>query len=356
MIITREALNSNIEYYNYNPHTKAFDLTTHLKLVNLINGYKNLLIKSGVKPNQKLLICQSGGIKNLAAFIASAELGLIYTVTQPIEDAGKYYAGSKIKQLLPIHHYLLAPDKNKDHTSKIGYYSLICDNIITELPTDFSENLEIWATEDSIHHVCTSSGTSGTPKKIEHTHKFTYEISKRNTSYLGKRPWITYRPSHGSSMTTFYLPSIISENTERIYFYWDKTNRSGEGFNHVATVSDCVQALYPQQAEQILDTVGKNPDLTVFTLAAIIPEWKEKYLESGKFKDIVSLYGTSETSGPILVQYASDNNFTTDRFQSLDDYYPINIDNGTLETVIPVYDRYNIHKILFRNILMVGID
>ena len=117
-------------------------------------------------------------------------------------------------------------------------------------------------------------------------------------------------------------------------------HRKQNTFYSVDSLFDCLQVIYAERFEKIINNLSSNPNLTIFVLCAIRKEWL-KYIELGKIKNIISLYGTSETSGPMMMQYANDENFATDRFDLLDNYYPITTKNGTIETVIPVYNRYN---------------
>jgi|688.fasta_scaffold11777_8 hypothetical protein len=341
MIITREVINKNIVYHDYNSGSKEFEVKTYQDLVNLINAYKNILIKNGAKLGETILVAPTRGFNNLAAFIAAAELGLGSTIVNSFLQKSVYYSDSKIKTLLPINYFIADEEDLKDLT-KHQFYSMICDKVLVEKPNDFTDNKEIWATEQTVHHLSTSSGTSGAPKRIEHTHEFTYAVSKRNTSYMGKNIMITGRPTHGSSLATFYVPSVLSEKTENIYFCTtdDITSKELNKPNTISNLCDSLQIVYADLLDETLNKLTKNPNLTVFTLTAIRPEWL-KFIRLGRIKNIISLYGTSETSGPIMMQYGNDPKFSPERFELMDDFYPVTFENGTLETIIPIYNRHN---------------
>lgn len=341
MIITREIINKNIVYHDYNTVSEEIEVKTYKDLVNLINAYKNLLIKNGAKINETILIAPTKGFNGLAAFIAAAELGLRSVITNSFKQKSIYYSDSKLKILLPI-NYFIADKEDLTDLTKHQFYSMICDKVLHETANDFTENLEIWATKETIHHLCTSSGTSGTPKRIEHTHEFTYAVSKRNSFYMGKNIMITRNPTHGSSLATFYVPAILSEKTENIYFCspneiaFKKIDKQ----HNISNLCDSLQVVYADLLDETINNIPGNPELTIFTLTAIRPEWLN-FIKLGKVKNIVSLYGTSETSGPIMIQYGNDPKFASDRFEVMDNFYPVNIDNGTLETIIPIYNIPN---------------
>jgi hypothetical protein len=341
MIITREVINKNIIYHDYNSGSKEFEVKTYQDLVKLINAYKNLLVKNGAKVNETILVAPTKGFNNLAAFIAAAELGLGSVIVNSFKEKSIYYPDSKVNALLPINYFIADKEDLKDLT-KHQFYSMLCDKVLYETANDFTENIEIWATKETIHHLCTSSGTSGTPKRIGHTHEFTYAVSKRNTFYMGKNIMITGRPTHGSSLATFYVPAILSEKTENIYFCTtdDITSKELNKPNSISNLCDSLQIVYADLLDETIKKINKNSELIIFTLTAIRPEWLN-FIRLGKIKNIISLYGTSETSGPIMMQYGNDPKFAPDRFEVMDTFYPVNIDNGTLETIIPIYNKTN---------------
>lgn len=339
MIFTRELINKNILYHQFSKRHQHFEVNTFDDLSKLIDGYKNLLLFNGCKVGQTVLLSLEEHFNTLAAFIASSELGLSIVIPTSTAD-------NRVKQLLPINYFLtharLSKTELKPSESKATYFSNVSDKVIDKLPFDFTPNNTVYANADSIHHVCTSSGTTGTPKRIEHTHEFVISLAKRNASYMGKNITVSKTFNHGSSLVTYYVPALISNTTEGIYFYKFSNDKS----NNVTSKFDSIQFTYPDLLEEFVATKGKNPNLTAYVLSAIRPEWMD-YVSNGVFKDIVSFYGTSETSGPILIQSVKDSKFAQDRFISIDDYYPINIEGGTLETIIPTYNRPNNTQDLF---------
>ena len=65
--------------------------------------------------------------------------------------------------------------------------------------------------------------------------------------------------------------------------------------------------------------------MNVYTLAAIRPEWK-----IGKVKNIISLYGMSETSGPVMINTLNDENFAPNKFYPIDNFYKLEIKDDLL--------------------------
>ena len=57
------------------------------------------------------------------------------------------------------------------------------------------------------------------------------------------------------------------------------------------------------------------------------------------YKDMISLFGSSETSGPILIQKLSDEKFESDRFIDPDGWYEPKIINGRLNLTGDRFER-----------------
>ena len=57
---------------------------------------------------------------------------------------------------------------------------MFTENESDPLLYDYTPNNNIFAKNDSIIMKCTSSGTTGTPKPIKHTHAFIESISKES--------------------------------------------------------------------------------------------------------------------------------------------------------------------------------
>ena len=119
------------------------------------------------------------------------------------------------------------------------------------------------------------------------------------------------------------------------YQYKKKKFRGGENFLENI---DHIQFPYTSDIQKFLDnTISNTPQLNVYTLAKIDKSWR-KYL-GVKIKDIVSLFGSSETSGPIFTQNLSDKNFEVDRFIDPDSWYNIKIIDGKLNLTGDRFER-----------------
>lgn len=330
-LITREAINENIIFHS-RKH-RSFD-----DLCYKIDGYKNLLEKKyNVKEGDSVLNALNG-IDAIAFFIASCELGMVTIVTSVTTlskdkffDSGKTWIDAKTKQVMPIDYFVVRSNREeyipKDMFFKEVSEHMISMNTLMELD-DFSPNHTINAKPDSIIMRCTSSGTTGTPKRIEHTHQFMRSLCDRNSEQFygtiaGNRKFL-----HGSSFATYFLPTLMSKDVTDIHTIGYTTNIHKTINQNVLDNIDHIQFPYTDEIQYFLDQDISYPHLTVYTLAAIRPEWVQHV--GTKVKDIISMYGMSETSGPVLINKASNYEFAPNKFYPMDDFYNLDIVDGHL--------------------------
>jgi len=351
-VISREIVNKKIIFRTPNGQQHNF-----YDLCRNIDGYKNLLQKKYKVTKGQTVLNALVGFDATAFFIASCELGMITIISSVTLSSKKLYyerkgewLDAKTSQVMPIDFYVTRNqldliDKELYDKGKEKFYVDISTTVISgddiNAWSDFSPNKNLDVNPDDIIMRCTSSGTTGIPKRIEHTHDFMYRLSVRNSKTFYGDIVLTKKFMHGSSFATFFLPTLVSENVENIL---DSRYRKGQSFegNGVPLRAKLgkrfklkmlkrvkhIQFPYTKDLESFLSEDISYPDLTVYTLAAIRPEWVE-YVGT-KVKDIVSMYGMSETSGPVLVNKASDINFAPNKFYPLDDFYKLDIKNGHL--------------------------
>ena len=308
----------------------------------LIDRYKNLLtIKYDAQKGQTVMNALTG-FHATALFLATSELGMI-TIVASVTSSSKrlYYKSkrewidSKTESMMPI-NFIISRNRRRDifvsddQTGKGSEEKFYCD--VAEKLIDIDE-IEQWnditpnnvrrADVDTVLMRCCSSGTTGTPKKIEHTHGFMRNLGERNSLSFYGSVVATRKFMHGSSFATFFLPTLMSQRVTDIY----SAPRRLSDPNILSKVQH-VQFPYTEDIERFLSGNIPYPNLNVYTLAAIRPEWIS--LVGKKVKDIISLYGMSETSGPVLINNADDPDFAPNRFVPIDGFYDVSVVDGLL--------------------------
>ena len=342
-LITREILNKNIKFYDMiNNRIRDYDY-----LSKDIDRFKNILQNHGAEAGQIVFNFYKDS-RLISSFFACCELGLITCVVDIAKSTvdlyyKKKYIDAKNKSISPI-NFVLHDERVLGENSKTKMYVELAETVVKyDQDYDCSYNDTINATNDSVLMMCCSSGTTGTPKSISHTHSFMYELGKRNSSDFYGGVMYSRLFHHGSSFATFFLPALMGEKVERIYininrFMGDvKKNIVEEDF-----LKDVDHIQFPYTDDIIAwreQTSTKYPNLNIYTLAKIDKEWKS---DVGIFyKDIISLFGSSETSGPILIQKLSDEKFESDRFIDPDGWYDPQIIDGKLNLTGDKFKYYD---------------
>ena len=333
-LITREVINKNIKYGGIGSNNTLYDYDY---LCKEIDRFKNILQHNNAQTGQSVFNFLKG-IKSVALFFASSELGLVTCVidicpkTHQLYFQKENYLDAKSKSVMPINFVFLdkiSIEKLKEEKSnKQKLYSELAEKVIVyDEHFDCSYNDTINAVGDSILIKSCSSGTTGTPKSISHSHSFICKVAKRNSKSFYGSVMCTRIFHHGSSFATFFLPTILSDRVDCIYYSYDKAKyRQQEDY---LKIIDHIQFPYPTDIKEFFKkTPSLYPQLNVYTLAKIHTGWK-KHLGK-KVKDIISLFGSSETSGPIFTQHLSDENFEQDRFIDPDGWYDPKIIDGKL--------------------------
>lgn len=345
-LITREVINKNIKYTGCTDNQDSGKLYDYNDLCREIDRFKNILQYNNAKKGQTIFNFLRG-MRAVSLFIASSELGLITCVVDITPNSfnlhfkDKTYIDAKSRSVMPI-NFAIVDDMSlhKMRSGKVQKRTLYCDlaeNVILyDKNFDSSRNNIIDATDDSVVVKTCSSGTTGTPKSISHTHSFICRLARRNSTSFYGNVMSTKIFHHSSSFVTFFLPSIFAERVECVHYEYKKNKFRG-GENFLKNI-DHIQFPYTSDIKQFLDdTISDTPQLNVYTLAKIDTSWR-KYL-GVKIKDIISLFGSSETSGPIFTQNLSDQNFEVDRFIDPDSWYDIKISDGKLNLTGDRFER-----------------
>jgi len=337
-------------------------------LIEKINFWKYALkFECNAKPKESILIgIQKLNIDYLAIVFASVELSLKivvvdYTRNDEFED--KKYFDPKTKILAPIDIFLhdLPVEKFDEYPKIFSKYSFFSNcsnrcysigdfkNFKIEDQKKLNEVKNIFPSAGDILMKCTSSGTTGTPKIVEHTHDFLSRVSLRNSNKFSGKCMHVRNLNHGSSLAVYLLPTLISNQvTTHLFYDVDETKPFDCFFNDIKKYKDDLEYIifpYPFMIDEFIDASERNnlrwPNLNIQTLSYIQDKSKQA-VNNEIFKSITSIFGSNETSGPVFISYIDKS--VTDRdskiFEKTDDFYGIKIhSNGLLGVTLPVYNE-----------------
>jgi hypothetical protein len=191
----------------------------------------------------------------------------------------------------------------------------------------------------------TTSGTTGPVSPIAHSYQYLLDISQRNSKILDFSGRVAHLRNlyHGSSLPVFYLPSMIDSNfhfcipwineqgdNQELDLYLKSMTIQSEllGINHILFP-------YDYMIKKFLQSVSKSnlifDNLKIYTLSYINEEYKS--LIKDRNIEIVSIFGCTETSGPIMINTLSTANLDTfdpSIFHTVDDFFELTLlPNGT---------------------------
>ena len=356
-VISREIISDNFVGINL-PNRDQY---TKQQLCDQIDKWKYFLINDcNAKKGDKILIGVTFiSVNFLALCFACFELSLVLIIAD--EDPVRIVAGNKIVnpkidnfmpldiliwgKLPPVHesHPFYAKYNFYKQNSKI--YREISDFKNYVFPDDLSQVSKIRPEKTDIFMATTSSGSTGTAKVVKHTHEFFYKLCIRNSNRFKGNAIHIQNMHHGSSLSVFYLPSLISADITKHYFMTCSIDEvpefvssiNGLDLNHISfPYGVFVSKFFTELKDQNI----KFPDLRISVLSYISAEGKH-FIEQGYIKEIESIFGSNETAGPVFLSTLTKNNIDTynsKEFYVVDDFYGINLSGENLEVTLPVYN------------------
>jgi len=331
MLITRKILNPNLTIFVGN--NRVVDLN---ELTNIIDRCKSYLVNErNAQPGQKVFLATFGWPNYIAWFMACAELGLSFIICD--NNVTKNKCKASILDKLSLYGKIDYVIGNREYK----YYLIdIEGKFIDRLAWKTAEVTEAseyyWATNDSVLIYSTTSGSTGKPKVCSHTHEFFHRLMKRNADIFDLKDehhcLHTLILHHGSVVGVFFLPSIHRCR----YHRWVEENECIEaiqeyGINRTMLFYDSANHLYGRMIPSI-----KQNDLLLIVLNAPPKEAVDLIVDRMGHK-IVSVYGCTETSGPVLLSTATPNGWNPLLFDKIsDEFYNTKLTNdGLIEVTGP---------------------
>lgn len=359
-VISRNLISENFIGTNLSDGRKF----TKTRLVKRINFWKYILThRCAASAGQSILI----GIIDidndyLALCIAAAELSLKIVVvdySRPDEFRDIEFFDPKTKLLSPIDIFLYdVPKKNLEFNecSKLKFF-INCAQRAFNIKEDIDFSIDkikykkasrIYPKPSDIVMKCTSSGTTGTPKIVEHTHEFLYALSIRNSKKFQGKCMHTRNLNHGSSLAVYLLPALANDAvSEHLIKNLDEDDSFEDFIDSIINYKDTLQFIifpYPFMIEKFIEASRnkeiKWTNLNVQTLSYIQDSAKQA-VKDKIFRSITSIFGSNETSGPVFTACIEGQNTEQDSslFDHTDDFYKIKIyDDGLLGVIMPIYN------------------
>lgn len=350
-VVNFHSVGSGFRVYNsdddsYLDRTALRDFVRHWKAI--------LIEKHNMQPGQTIGIgFPLTDIYYFGLVLAATDLGLRLVVLDISNNHVINNANPKVQEFMPMDLFVSGRCLEAD---KDTYYRNLArkSDIWTVWDTYAVQNAATWhdvdqtqASQDDTLLLCTSSGTTDRPKRVEHSHAFLQAVSQRNCDLWRFQGRVVHVRNlhHGSSLATYFLPAIMSDRCEAHYVYNVPDAESVPGlvrFCHQHDINHC-QLPYVSYITDFLQTAVNEglefSDLTIYTLGYIIPEWQHQLRHLGRVT-IVSVFGCNETSGPIFTNQLTANteSFDPQAFEQCDDFYDLGMnDQNQLTVQLPMY-------------------
>ena len=340
------------------------------QLVSQIDLWKYILkYRCSAKAGESILVgMQALNDVYFAIIFAAAELSLkivIVDYTRIDNFVDTEFHDPKTKLLSPIDIFLHDNPGNINVPSKFKFfsgcskrtYSIVNNNNDIDTTIDNMEDFEtaknIFPKPSDILMRCTSSGTTGTPKIIEHTHEFLYKVTIRNSTRFFGQCLHTRNLNHGSSLAVYLLPVFASPAVSENLFLevpLDPRIKPEDMIYFMETLkkfSDTLEYMifpYPIMIDEFIDASKERnivwPKLNVQTLS-YIQDYAKVGIVEGIIKSVTSIFGSNETSGPVFLAHIEKGTIgrSSNWFKKVDDFYEIRLDSKQmLHVTMPVYN------------------
>lgn len=333
MSTNRTIIHKEIQWYQ--PLDNGWHILNYQDIVDSILHWKNILVElANFKPGEKFGVGSSYcDLTYLTAIFAGIELGG-KIIVMPSTYSGKKLIG-------PISTWIYQDDFSKgisDGTT-VGH----AHNIPWSTFFSFKSRYNTFDHLD--HRACcdtdtvlttTTSGSGGTPRVVEYSHRLFDDIRQRSIKIFDlkadDRILHLSNMHHGGTGGVFFLPSL---SACRYHYYFDGLN-----LDKIKELVDLVKqekitkAMFPNNL--VVDRFLKelswlDHDMEIYVNQANDKNWV-KLVKQKNIKAIHSLFGSTETLGPIFLntihRYSDLDHDVLNYGKLLDDFYSIQLQDN----------------------------
>jgi acyl-coenzyme A synthetase/AMP-(fatty) acid ligase len=349
-IITRQILNENFKLKILEKDkTETFDCNRDY-IIERVDMAKTFLIKhKKVRPGQKIMYVHNAWPNFLIWFLAAAELGLSFIIS----DYPKLSNSFSVKKKLSLYGQIDFLIGNENDNREIWNYFVEDEDKKIDINefkewADIEHKNEYWAEEESILIYSTSSGSTGTPKVIKHNHRFFYDLLERNAKLYqltdDDKCLHTKGMHHGSVTGVFFLPTLkYCENHYVTDLSDNEFLKSDAWGNWIFKEKMSRIFLMNDMLDQFAQTANLHEktdhQIKIYVLSYVNEKHIESLIKKHDFK-IFSIFGCVETSGPLFLPCIENKDLDSYEKSSmgeiLDDFYTLSInEDSLLEVVMP---------------------
>jgi acyl-coenzyme A synthetase/AMP-(fatty) acid ligase len=314
----------------YSHLVRSLDLS---ELVSLVAGAKTHLIQRGVAPGDQVLLIHTVWPQYLAWFLACAELGLVLVVSDEHLDSA--YVSDLLHRCYGDIRWVIA-DQNQNWQLQHHTAELI-SSVISGAHTSSAD--QIWSTPQSVLIRASTSGTTGWPTVTDFTHAELMSLAYRNAQVLGFQGWHrclhTKILHHGSVVAVHFLPALLS--CDQHWHLPELPEVPRHLMARLIQTENIQQVLcFYQQFSDLAEHLDPDilmPDLHINVLSGVHTSELQRVTKLGA--EVRSIYGTTQSSGPVFAPVIQPGWSGVNFGAPLDDFYQIRISADSELCVTP---------------------
>lgn len=304
---------------------------------------KTYLVKEKrFQKGDKVVLATTHWPEYLVWFFAVSELGGAFVISDSPSLFNSTLIDYRLSLYSKIDHFIFYHNEHSSFESLKEVY--INQSSYKDYHIDRKIDKRVTCQPGDIILYSTSSGTTNKPKVIAHNHNFFYELIDRNAKIFNlkskDRCLHTKNLHHGSVLGVYFLPTI---KHCRFHFWQNMIMEDGwmQDFLDYVKRFNITRCLIFSNSHLKSINLHLQPSHSKFTikfniLSAFCLSDIDNIIRNCKH-EIISVFGCTETSGPLFLLRLDNSNYTTKNFKNfgkpLDNFYEISLDNESILSV-----------------------